>query len=66
VKKPIDISNKLIEEKKDNPVVDLGVQSDEITYVSKEKVREHIFFTIFKAIYSTKNRSGRILSNRRW
>jgi hypothetical protein len=39
VKKPIDISKNLIEAKIEKNLVDLGIQSDEINYVDKTKVK---------------------------
>jgi hypothetical protein len=39
VKKPIEISKNLIEPKIEKNVIDLGIQSDEINYVDKTKVR---------------------------
>ncbi len=53
IKRPIDISNKIIEEKIEKPVADIGIQSDEILYENKEKV---ILILLIKlAFYSSKN-----------
>lgn len=39
IKKPIDISNNIIEDKNDKPIADIGIQSDPIDYENKEKVK---------------------------
>ena len=52
-KKPIEINDKLIEDKIIIPTNNIAIQSDEIAYENKQKV---IFFNL--ALYSTKDWKG--------